>query len=170
VAVTRRHPVGARDAAYTARFGSARIVILVLVPVLLLAAVALTRASGQVSRPTSLLTPGAALAMTPAELQTTAAEAIERAVATGGTGITFDIVQRSTLHARPDGEPLEIPDPSDPQRTVTVEQVPAGTYLERGALTHEGFHSEIRRGPDDPAAAPDWDAGPMELAASSPTG
>jgi hypothetical protein len=105
--------------------------------------------------------------MTPAELQMSAAEAIERAVGTGGTGITFDIVQRSTLHARPDGEPLEIPDPADPQRTIAVEQVPGGTYLERGSLTPVGFHSEIRRGPDDPAAAPDWNAGPMW--AGSPT-
>ena len=117
------------------------------------------------TRPASLLGPGAAVTMTPAELQTTAAEAIERAVAPGGTGVTFEIVQRSTVHTRAGGDPLEIADPADPAKTVAVATVPAGTYLERGALTPAGFHSEIRRGPDDPAAKVDWDASPMELSA-----
>ena len=165
MAVSGLHPITAPDAAYTVRFGSARIVVLVLVPVLLLAAVALARTSGLTTRPTSLLAPAAALTMTAAELQATAAEAIERAVAAGGAGITFDIVQRSTLHARPGGEPLEMPDPADPQRTIAVDAVAASTYLERGALTPDGFHSEIRRGPDDPAAAIDWAATRMALAA-----
>ena len=165
MAVSGLHPITAPDAAYTVRFGSARIVVLVLVPVLLLAAVALARTSGLTTRPTSLLAPAAALTMTAAELQATAAEAIERAVAAGGAGITFDIVQRSTLHARPGGEPLEMPDPADPQRTIAVDAVAASTYLERGALTPDGFHSEIRRGPDDPLRTPDWDGTPMELAA-----
>ncbi len=165
MAVTHRYPDVGSATSFSGRLQAGRIAITFLIPIVLLATVAFARSSGLASRPSSFLAPGAALTMTPAELQATAAQAIERAVGPSGTGITFEIVQRSALHARPDGEPLEIADSADPAKTVAVESVPAGTYLERGALTTAGFHSEIRRGPDDPAAKVDWNASPMELAA-----
>ena len=165
MAVTHRYPDVDSTTSFSGRLQAGRIALTILIPIVLLATVALARTSGLTTRPTSLFAPAAALTMTPGELQASAAEAIERAVAPSGTGIAFDIVQRSTLHARPDGRPLEIVDPTDPSKTVAVDAVPASTYLERGALTPDGFHSEIRRGPDDPAAAIDWAATRMALAA-----
>jgi hypothetical protein len=146
------------------RLQGARPIVLVLVPLLLLATVALVRASGLPARPLSLLTAGAER-LAPAELQTRAADALEQATGATGTGYSFEIVQRSTLVARPDRPPLEAPDPADPQKLVSVPSVALGTYLERGFASPAGFHAEIRRGPDDPTAPLDWDKAPMELAA-----
>ena len=102
---------------------------------------------------------------TPEQLTTVAADALDDAV-TSGTGFTFEIVQHSTIVARPGGPLVEIPDPID--RTKTLGEAPTyalGTYLERGFVTKAGFFAEIRRGPDDPTAPPEWDKAPLELAA-----
>lgn len=152
-------------AVFSDRLSGGRLLIIVLVPILLVASVALVRASGLTTRPTALLSAGAAANLSPSELAAGAADALNLATAVAGTGYTFEIVQHATVTARPDGEPLEIEDPADPTKTITVESVRAGTYLERGAVTPAGFHAEIRRGPDDPTATADWDGTPMELAA-----
>jgi len=161
---SRRLDSLAPDAAFHERIRGPRLLVVLLVPTLLLASIALVRATGLPTRPLSLLTAGAER-LAPAELQTRAADALEQATGAAGTGYTFEIVQRSTLVARPDGPPLEVPDPADPQKLIAVPSVALGTYLERGFARPDGFHAEIRRGPDDPTAPPDWDEAPMELAA-----
>jgi hypothetical protein len=90
----------------------------------------------------------------PAELTAAAADVLEAATSPGGSGLTFEIVQRSAMHAR-DGETLA-------DKTTRHD---LGTYLESGVVTPDGFYAEIRRGPDDPAAKPDFGAGTSELRA-----
>lgn len=91
------------------------------------------------------------------DLQASAANRLEAALAKGGSGITFSIVQRSTIHARPGGKELRIPDPADPSKTIVVSETPAGALIEHGFASHAGFYAEIREGPE-PGKAPDWDA------------
>lgn len=149
---------------FSSRLPGGRILAVALVPVLLLAAVALVRASGLPTRSMFVLT-GGAESRTPAELQSLAADTLEQAIASDGTGYIFEIVQHATLVARADGAPLEVPDPADPQKLIAVPSVALGSYLERGLVSPVGFYAEIRRGADDPAAPADWDNVPMELAA-----
>lgn len=149
---------------FSGRLAGGRVMVALLVPILLVTSVALVRASGLTSRPRVAL-PGAAANMTPAELVVAAADAFELATATGGAGYTFEISQTGTLVAKPGGPLIEGPDPDDPGSTVETTSQVVGTYLERGTETPAGFHAEIRRGPTDPRAPPDWDGASLELAA-----
>lgn len=153
-----------QGAVFQERLRGTRLAVLVLVPAVLLATVAIVRATGLPTRPVSFLN-GGAERLAPAELQTGAAKAFEEAIASLGTGYTFEIVQRSALVSRPDGPPLEVSDPADETKSSVVPSVTLGSYLERGFVTPAGFYAEIRRAPDDPAAPLDWDKVPMELAA-----
>lgn len=162
---TDRIRFGAPGARYEGRLPGSRTLVLLLVPILLLASVALTRASGLTTRPAAVLAPGAAATMAPEALTASAADLLEQATRKGGTGVTFAVVQRSRIEARPDGEPLELPDATDPTKHVVVEAIPAGTYLERGVVTPAGYFAEISRGPDDEKVALDWEGSQTELAA-----
>lgn len=89
-----------------------------------------------------------ASSLSPAVLLDRAASAIESATAAGGAGYSFEIVQTSTITARPGGPKIDIPDPVDPYKSLG----PADTYLfysliERGIVTPDGFWSELRVGP-----------------------
>jgi hypothetical protein len=88
----------------------------------------------------------------PAELTAAAADVLEAVTAPGGTGVTFEIVQHSVIHAR-EGETLA-------DKSTSHE---LGTYLESGFLVPDGFYAEMRRGPDDPDTKPDFSAGTIEL-------
>lgn len=160
----RTRPETGAAAVFHERLQPGRILVIALVPILLLASVAFVRASG-ITAPSRLLLAGSVANLTPQELAAAAADLLESATATGGAGYTFEIVQHGTIVAKSDGPPLEIEDPDDPTTTRTVASHLVGTYLERGSVTPAGFHAEIRRGSDDPAASPDWDKQPMELAA-----
>jgi hypothetical protein len=99
------------------------------------------------------LGPGAA---TVGELQDAAATKLSAALAKGGSGISFEIVQRATVTAKPGGRPVPIPDPDDPEKVLGyAPEVFANALIERGTATADGFYSEIRTGPP-PDAAPDW--------------
>ena len=152
------------DARFTGRLPGRHRVLLLALPLVLLAAILLARPMA-LARPTLLgLTAGAGEA-TPEQLTRVAADVLDDAV-TAGTGFTFEIVQHSTIVARPGGSLVEIPDPIDRTKTLGEAATYAlGTYLERGFVTGAGFFAEIRRGPDDPTAAPEWDTQPLELAA-----
>lgn len=149
---------------FEASRGSKRLAVLILVPILLVASIAVLRASGVTTRPSIFLT-GAAKDMAPAELASTAADAFELATAVGGPGYTFEVVQHATLVARSEGPPIDDPDPASPEKAAETGSQVAGSYIERGTATPDGFHAEIRRGPDDPRAPPDWTANDLELAA-----
>jgi len=97
-------------------------------------------------------------ARTATELKGDAATVLEAALAKGGTGVTFEIVQRSTMHAKQDGPKIEVPDPSDRHKSLGfADEYPLGSLIERGAITPDGFWMEMRTGPA-PGAEPDWAA------------
>ncbi len=125
-----------------------RTLALLLLPILLIGLVTVARANLAPGRLTLLgLTAGAEDA-TPAELTATAADALDAATAAGGSGYTFEIVQRAAIVFADGSEPHDL-----------------GTYLERGHAVPGGYVAEIRRGPEDPAAEVDFEAGTVELRA-----
>lgn len=108
----------------------------------------------------------ATVGASPAELTTGAADMLAATTAAGGRGYTFEIVQTSTIVARPGGPLVDVPDPTDRHKSLGLAQSYAlSTYLERGDVTPDGFWSEIRQGPDAPDAKPDFTTGDAELAA-----
>lgn len=83
-------------------------------------------------------------AMAPDQLAALAADQLDAATAAAGPGYAFEVVQRSTLHAKPDGPKIELRSPDDP-RTVTglVDEFQVGTVLSRGGVTAEAFWMEM---------------------------
>lgn len=82
--------------------------------------------------------------MTADELRNAAAGSLEQAIGPGGSGISFDVVQHQTLHAKPDGPRIELRDPADPETIVgVVDEYQVGSILSRGGLTAEAFWMEL---------------------------
>jgi hypothetical protein len=99
----------------------------------------------------------------PAQLVESAAAALEAAMRAGASGISFEIVQRQTIHARAEGPLIDIPDPSDPGKSLgTTDHYEIGTLLERGSATADGFSMEILAGPL-PGRLFDYDADKAEI-------
>lgn len=93
-----------------------------------------------------------------ASLQGSAASALATALTKGGSGITFEIIQRSTIVARDGGPRIPVPDPVDPHKTIAkADQYFLNAITERGFATADGFYAELRAGPA-PDEKPDWDA------------
>lgn len=93
---------------------------------------------------------------TPAALASLARDQLDGALA--ANGLTFEIVQTSTIKARPDGPRVTIPDPAD--RTKDLGEADAyavGTLIQRGIITPDGYWSELLHGPE-PGAEADFDA------------
>jgi hypothetical protein len=82
------------------------------------------------------------------ELRTSAASKLEAAITAGGTGLTFEVVQRNTLFAKPDGPRIEIRSDADPETvTSVVDEYYVNAMASRGAVTDRAFWMEMRRGP-----------------------
>jgi hypothetical protein len=80
----------------------------------------------------------------PDALRDAAASSLEAALAPGGSGISFEVVQTSTLHAKPDGPRIELRDPADPQKvTGIVDEYQVGTLLSRGGATADAFWMDL---------------------------
>jgi hypothetical protein len=114
-----------------------------------------------VTVPVSEVTGGAPIAG-PAELKAAAADLLEAAVAKGGTGYRFEIVQRSTLVAKEGGPRIEVPDPIDRTKSLGL----ADEYyliglIETGYVTPDGFSMEMRAGPASPDAKADLAGGEL---------
>ncbi len=135
------------DAVFHARIEAGRAWLAVLIPVLLIAGLLLARTSALGPPMTLAALAGAPADMTPAELTELAAAQLEAAVAAGGDGISFEVVQLQTIVARPGGPPVEVPDPADPERTIVVDGDEIGILVQRGFVTSAGFWSELRHGP-----------------------
>jgi hypothetical protein len=91
-------------------------------------------------------------------LKENAADRVAAALAKGGGGITFEIVQWSTMVAKPGGPKIAVPDPADRTKTIAMADEYLLTSLaERGIATADGFWAEIREGPA-PGEKPDWNA------------
>jgi hypothetical protein len=109
--------------------------------------------------------PGFVSAASSADVQLdTAADQMESTLR--GTGFTFTVVSRSTLHARPDGPKIEVPHPTD--RFVTIglaDEYYVGASIATGIVTPDGYFLQMRRGPATPDAAPDFEKAEPTLAA-----
>lgn len=99
---------------------------------------------------------------TPAQLTASGAATFEAAVASGGTGYTFQIVQTVSLQAKAGGPKVPIPDPNNRYGNLGfTDQLQVGSNVEAGAATNAGFSMELRAGP--PAGGPpDWSGATYE--------
>lgn len=159
----RRASDGATFFAHTER---GRAWLAALVPILLVAALLLSRllhvVPASASAPPGL---SGAQSGSPAGLTATAADLLEAATAKGGAGYTFEIVQTSTISAKPDGPRIEIPDPVDVTKTLGfVDEYLFYSLIEHGSVTPDGFWSEIRVGPQ-PGERPDFDGAELRRSA-----
>ena len=92
-----------------------------------------------------------------------AADILAAATAKDGAGYRFAIVQTSTLHARPDGPQIEVPDPADPHKSLGLaDTYQIDTAIEHGAVTPDGFWMEMRSGPEA-GKAPDFEKAPYRF-------
>jgi len=108
-------------------------------------------------QPTAVTLLGGAERASTQQLTATAAEELDQALTGAGTGIEFEIVQTSTITARPDGPLVDIPDPTDRAKTLgTAERYVMGTLIERGFATPDGYWMELIHGPA-PGAEADYD-------------
>lgn len=83
-----------------------------------------------------------------ATLLAAAAQDIEAATAVGGTGITFDAIQRTTEYTKAGGSPIPVIDPTDQTKVVaTTDQLYINGMMTRGAWTTDGFWMEMRLAP-----------------------
>lgn len=100
-----------------------------------------------------------------AEILAGAATNLEKAVAKGGFGWDFDVVARSTLHARPDGPRIEIPDPNDGASVArVVDELYVGASIASGMVRPDAFSIQMREGPRTSTEAPDFTTAPTTLA------
>ena len=105
------------------------------------------------SRPA--LTFGAGASSVPVA-QASSASVLAKALAPGGSGITFQVVQTSEVHARAGGSLIPVLDPRDPSKAASyADSVPSVSMVESGIATPDGFYAELMDGPS-PGASPDW--------------
>jgi hypothetical protein len=147
------------DARFMERLPHLRMAVLLAIPVIVLATVGFARA-GQ----TRGLSPVSLAGAAPAALLDGAATGIERALAKGGPGFGFQVVSRSTLHAKPDGPQIQVPDATDPSKLAGLaDRLYLGASIAEGLATPDGFWLQMRAGPAEDAA-PDFDTAPVTLA------
>jgi hypothetical protein len=106
---------------------------------------------------------GAALAAPPAAVGALdlAAAKLEASLGSGGTGISFRVVQRNTVFARPDGPKISVVEDADPHKVVaTVDEYAVNSMVSVGGVSPAGFWMEIRQGPE-PGATPDFEKSPL---------
>lgn len=85
-------------------------------------------------------------------LRAGAAESLEAALRPGGSGITFEVVQRNTLYAKSEGPRIAVTAPEDQTKVVSVvDELYVNSVFSRGGITADAFWMEMR-GAQDPAA------------------
>jgi hypothetical protein len=90
----------------------------------------------------------------------TAAKALESAVAPGGPGYRFDVVQRQVEYPKAGASDLPIVDAESPQVIVgRVDHLYVNSVLARGRVGPGVFWMEMRFGPDE-TTTPDYDVAP----------
>lgn len=141
-------------AVFHERLRGTRLIVALLVPLLLLATVALVRASGVINGAT--LGPIGAQSLDPADLTAAAADHLEDATKAGGPGYRFQIVQTSTMVAKPDGPRIEVPDPITGDTLRLADTYFLNSVIEQGVVRPDGFWSQMRAGPAE-GEAPDWE-------------
>ena len=114
--------------------------------VALLAAIILVGAlASRVAVPFPIAFAAPALAGTPDDQLTVAADKLEAAKSGNGAGFTFTVVSRSTVHQRDGGPLIEVPDPNDPgAKPDLVSEVYVGGSLADGLVTPDGYFLRAR--------------------------
>ena len=135
--------------------------------VALLAAILLVGAlASRLSAPIPIALAAPALAGTPDDQLTVAADKLEAAKGDAGAGFTFTVVSRSTVHQRDGGPLVEVPDPADPGgKPDLVSEVYVGGSLADGLVTPDGYFLQLRGGPVPADKEPDFAAAVPTLAA-----
>ena len=150
----RSEPVGTRTR--LAQLGQT--ILLLAGLALLIQTAAILRAGALPNVANQPLLAAGAGAADPTGLKTAAALHFEQALAKGGSGVRFEIVQFQTIKARPGGRRIEIPHPVDRNKTIGLtDEYFLSSLEERGIATGAGFWSEMRAGPA-PDAPPNWGA------------
>jgi len=107
-----------------------------------------------------------ALPGTPADQLAVAATKVEDVTTKGGSGFTFTVVSRSVLYARDGGPLIEVPDPTDPARSLgTASEYDLGASIATGIATPDGYFLQMYAGPATRADAPDFGKAAPTLAA-----
>ena len=76
----------------------------------------------------------------PGDRMASAALLLEQRTAKGGQGYTFEIVQTTTITAKPGGPKIEVPDPRDRTKSLGfADEYRFYALIERGMVTPEGF-------------------------------
>ena len=115
---------------------------------LILAAVVAAGLSSRLAPPLPVAYAGIELPGTATDQLAVAADALATAMAAGGTGLTFEVAQRDSVHAKPGGPLIGVRDPVDPTKVVAeVEAVAVNTVITRGAVTADAFWMEMRLSP-----------------------
>jgi hypothetical protein len=133
------------------RPGSVRQAFVAVVQVAVLAAVLggalLARAAGGVG---GLPVPAPAAISAAAAATTLATALADRG------GLSFTVVQHTTVHAKPGGPLLDVADRADPRKVVgQTDSIDQAAFIERGGVSADGFWMELRDGPVGDAA-PDF--------------
>lgn len=143
-------------AQFAQRLPGRRLIPVLLVPILALGAVSIARANLSPARLAMGLNAGVT-AVEPTELMVAAAAALEDATRPGGPGYRFEIVQTSTMVAKPDGPKIPIPNAIGRGTKELADRYYLHTLLERGVVRPDGFFSEMLAGPQEEGAKPDWE-------------
>jgi hypothetical protein len=137
-------------------FDLGRIAVVLVVLAAALAAREITQGAGGID-PTGL---------TADQLKTLAANQLEAATANGGSGYEFEIVQTSTMKAKPGGPRINIPDPENGRVIIgQADEYLAYVLLERGVVRPAGFWSEIRAWPIADEGPPVWEKAELRRSA-----
>lgn len=103
--------------------------------------------------------------LTADQLKSAAATHLEAATGPLGSGYAFDIVQTSTMKAKPGGPRVPIPDPNNGRQIIgEADSYPYYTLLERGVVRSNGFWSELRSWPVS-GGTPDFDKAELRRSA-----
>jgi hypothetical protein len=103
--------------------------------------------------------------LTPDDAKSAAAAKLEAATGKGGAGYVFEIVQTSTIKAKPGGPKIDVPDPADPLKTLRqADEYLFYSLIERGTVIPDGFWSELRSGPN-PGETPDFEKAELRRSA-----
>lgn len=144
------------ETAFRGRLPGRRILPLILLPVLALGVVFVARVNLAPARLAAGLASDVATADAK-DVTNAAADALEATLLPGGPGYRFEIVQTSTMLAKPDGPKIPIPADSGRGTKELADRYYLHTILERGVVRPDGFFSEMLAGPEEEGGKPDWD-------------
>ncbi|MFP5343252.1 MAG: hypothetical protein ACLGIJ_10045 [Candidatus Limnocylindria bacterium] len=98
---------------------------------------------------------GGAEYATPPELIALSADVLEQATTPGAGGYRFEVLQTSTMVARPGGPRIPVPDAIGRGTAFLADRYFLHSMIEQGVVRPDGFWSQMRAGPLE-GGTPDW--------------